>query len=730
MATNKKSKTYQRFLTRMESLAKTDEGKVLYDAFRNGQTTYLRLDRIESSSFDASWIKMIEDCLFDLGEIVKNPRLSTKTVSSIVPVELARKTNAESVQHLASHTQYIKEVDDYGNVIPKKILNIGHEDDLHTYENRFIATLIRRLVLFIEKRYEFVMRFAPLHNREVLRLKHKTLINGIEVEIESNVKVTSPKLDTDAQLTSRYAEKIAEIREYVLYYYSSPFMKQMKTEKNVRNPILQTNIIRKNPLYHHCYELYRFIESYESLGVDYKVQEDYSIFSDEEMANLDYALMAAYLSLDGQEHSFLTKRKEKTYKPKIRTSLDDEAFVYGPLTNGPIEFVRVDEDYRKYQESKIRKDLPLHPTKKEKEYFAEEYALKKEIKQEGIEQEKLLKRKKKEANAFEKEIQKILQERESARLELLRLEQEAINAEDYARLERIREEIRKQALLDKEEAKKRDLEEAKRIEEEKKAAEEARLEAEKQAEQARLEAERKALEAEEKAREEEERKAEEERRASEEARIAEEQDRLALETASLLSNALLAGRAEQNRLEEQAKAISLEEERQKEAKRIEEEKKAAEEARLKAEKKAEKARLEAERKALEAEEKARKEEEKKAEEERKALEAKRIEEEQKILEARLPQEEPASEEPIEEAIVQTKPKETLPEPPVGEPGFFNKLLKKHRVKIPGAFIVKTPYGYFVNEGVYSQQKNDSYIFDDFNLANDVKAELGGKVIKL
>ena len=40
-------------------------------------------------------------------------------------------------------------------------------------------------------------------------------------------------------------------------------MKKLKTEKDVHNPIIQTNIIRKNPLYHHCYEVYKFIERYE-----------------------------------------------------------------------------------------------------------------------------------------------------------------------------------------------------------------------------------------------------------------------------------------------------------------------------------------------------------------------------------------------------------------------------------------------------------------------------------
>ena len=158
-------------------------------------------------------------------------------------------------------------------------------------------------------------------------------------------------------------------------------MKALKTEKDVRNPIIQTNIIRKNPKYRHCYEVYRFIESYDKLGVNYKIDENYSLFKDEEINELNRTLFANYITLKGNSESKSSKKNTKVYKPKILTSLDDESFIYGPLFEGPIEFVRTDEGYQKYLDSKVRKDLPLHPTKKEKEYYSLEYEKKSENKE-------------------------------------------------------------------------------------------------------------------------------------------------------------------------------------------------------------------------------------------------------------------------------------------------------------------------------------------------------------
>ena len=257
----------------MKKIVRDSHAKEIYDSLSAGKNSYLRLDRLASSSFDKSWIETIEGCIFDLGDIIANPRQHTKIIGNLTPVELARKVTSESVQHLASHTQYIKEIDDYGNVIPSKILSMSSDDDLHTYENRFIATFVRRLYLFISKRYEFVSKFAELHNEEVLYFKNKSIVDGAEVEIETKIKVSYKKEDEETKINSSYVERIKQTRDYISYFYNSPFMKQMKNEKDVRNPIVQTNIIRKNPKYRHCYEVYRFIETYDRLGVDYKIDE-------------------------------------------------------------------------------------------------------------------------------------------------------------------------------------------------------------------------------------------------------------------------------------------------------------------------------------------------------------------------------------------------------------------------------------------------------------------------
>ena len=449
MKRNSLKQINKRYHADMKRIIKGERESDIFASLAHGKNSYLRLDRLESSSFDRRWIDMIEDVIFDLGDIIANPKLNTKVEGNLVPVELARKTNAESVQHLASHTQYIKEVDEYGNVIPSKLLSMVADDDIKTYENRFIATFVRRLVLFIEKRYEFVSKFAELHDEQVLYFKNKSTVDGDVVEIETKIKITHKSDDKISLESNAYVQKIKELRDYILYFYSSPFMKQLKTEKDVHNPIIQTNIIKKNPKYHHCYEVYRFIENYEHLGVNYRVDENYSLFDDEDLNELNRTLFANFITLKGKDRSKNAKTDSRVYKPRILTSMDDESFVYGPLLNGPIEFIRIDEPYQEYLNSKLRKDLPEHPTKQEKEYYKDEYDEIVENKQDEKQKELLLRRKEKELKNFEKEAARIEEEREKARLALLKKEKDLIKKEEDEMLEEARRAIIEESLLDK-----------------------------------------------------------------------------------------------------------------------------------------------------------------------------------------------------------------------------------------------------------------------------------------
>ena len=138
MAKNVNKKLYRSYASKSKALYNSKDGKDLFDIIASGRNKYLRLDRFESSAMDVSWIKQIEDCIDDLGDIVNNPKKTIQTLVEVVQVEKVKKIGVETVQHLSSHTQFIKTIDENGNVTPSKLLNIYNDDYYAIYENRFI----------------------------------------------------------------------------------------------------------------------------------------------------------------------------------------------------------------------------------------------------------------------------------------------------------------------------------------------------------------------------------------------------------------------------------------------------------------------------------------------------------------------------------------------------------------------------------------------------------------
>ena len=443
---SKYQKLQEKYLKKVGDFITTNKhANNLFRNFEIGQNKYIKSSRKETSNLETKWLSMIEDCLLDLGDIINNPKKTTKTETDIVPVELAKRTNDESIRHLASHTQYVKTVDKKGNVTPNKVLNISTEDEYMTYENRFIATLIKKLVLFVEKRYEYAIKFMPLKDVDVMMHKAEVVIDGSLVEIETKVRITKSAEKGNKNETFNYVKRIDEIRKYLLYYNNSDFMKIFKSDRLVHGQILQTNIIRKNPKYNKCYKLYRYIETYSSLGINYKVTETYADLTKDEIQEMNEVAFHSFLATGPTDPAKVKLAEQRVYTPRVLKTIDDDLFVYGELSNKPLIFVRADDEYFDQQKREAG-EVKRYVTKAEAEYQADAVKKRKKIEQDQERARALLKRKEKEAKDFAKTEDRLKVEEEKR-------QQAAIDKEEQERLavtskliESAREELKGSAL--------------------------------------------------------------------------------------------------------------------------------------------------------------------------------------------------------------------------------------------------------------------------------------------
>lgn len=426
-------KINKKVLKKVDALINNDKQTLnIYNALKNGKTSYFKENRKEDSYFDLSWIELIEETLPHLEKIVERPKLNTKVVRNVVPVELAKKIGSESVQHLASHAQFVKTIDKQGNIIPEKILNIGTEDEYLIYENRMVATLVRHLVLFLTKRYEYIVKYSPLTDVQTLFIKNESDVNDCHVEIETKVVCSRHARDNADVDIETYVKRIIYMKKLVETFNHTSFMQMFNKTRDVHLPLLKTNIIRKNPDYKSCARLLTFISGYDKVGISFVVREGYMELTPAEESYLCGLTLLNFLAVDPEPSEEQVVKKVKTYRPKFISNIDDELFAFNDYGIDP-EYVRVDKAYYEREEKIVNKTLRKTPTKEELKHRKEEYDKRKKLYEEEKRIELLKKRKEAEEKAMRKEIarqERIAEQKAKENEEKLRIARE--KAEEIA----------------------------------------------------------------------------------------------------------------------------------------------------------------------------------------------------------------------------------------------------------------------------------------------------------
>ena len=260
---------FDAYVEKLNAIMRSDE---FYQTFRRrlrASKPQLKLaKKSRTKQFETDWIEMIESCITNLDNIVRNPRKFIVIEEDIVDISLARAISTESVKHLAQHTNMIASVDKEGNVTPNKILNTTKEESFEIYENRFIYTLLKNLYNFITRRMDAIKKAYV--NDNILELDvdanfymgktrvfyNLELIGSLPSDVEQEIQGSDLKI----------VERVTKLQRIISDFLSSPFAKQMVNSAPVRPPITRTNVILKNPDFKKALVLWQFIESYSKMG--------------------------------------------------------------------------------------------------------------------------------------------------------------------------------------------------------------------------------------------------------------------------------------------------------------------------------------------------------------------------------------------------------------------------------------------------------------------------------
>jgi len=299
---------YKKLNTTFTGVNKQDEfAKVFMNILKSGNTSLYQKERRERRVFDDAWMTSVEAAIPVLDKVTRNPRENLKVVQQVVPVERAKKIDKDTIRHLASNTQFIKQVDAAGNVTPSKVLTSYYESDLGTYENRFLKTLVDKLFIFIEKRYDLMVK--KMHTEYVNYFTVKSELNwenaNIDYDITLKINQTLPEDEIDRKNQDLF-DRMTTLRTSITNFKMSNFMNQMKEFNPISPPIMKTNVIMKNPDFRTCYDLWLLMDSIDQIGFDIEVFERDIDFDPTYLDQVYNALMVLYATIgNSQKEEFI-----------------------------------------------------------------------------------------------------------------------------------------------------------------------------------------------------------------------------------------------------------------------------------------------------------------------------------------------------------------------------------------------------------------------------------------
>ena len=235
------------------------------------------------------WISKIEFYLPYLSAAISENRRFILNEGETLDIEKVRKVSKDSVYDLARHADKIRKINEDNEVEPKKLYIIEKNDDYSLYENRFLVFLLNMLKSFVSVRFDRI-KDAQSKREVITNLKNDDSMNveGLYFNFElHDIKHREFKIeDNDPNLGK--INRINAISAQVSRLCATELIKEVSKAPSIVEPIVKNNVIKNDPNFIKCYELYEFLKSYKDDGFERKSLNKSEALSDEGLKYFKY----------------------------------------------------------------------------------------------------------------------------------------------------------------------------------------------------------------------------------------------------------------------------------------------------------------------------------------------------------------------------------------------------------------------------------------------------------
>lgn len=298
---------------------------------------------------DMDWVVAIEETLPYIQKAIDEQRRFIKQVENVVRIEKAKKIGTDSVKHLAQHTSFIAKVED-GKVTPNKILTVEREESFAIYENRVLMTLIHKALMFVDDKYS-KMKDVPNDSYNNITMNRHLELNQQKLDfsvnyVNENHETMAEDLDVEDIESLSDFDRIRRIRQGLNECLATPLMKEIAKEPQVRPPLTQTNLLKKNPNFKKAVELWNFLDTYKKQGFEIVGEEYNGKMSEENKEDVYLAMEFQHFMMSITTNSALRKMLQEKYEEENAIA-EEEAMrpekVKEMVLKAQIEAVRKEE---------------------------------------------------------------------------------------------------------------------------------------------------------------------------------------------------------------------------------------------------------------------------------------------------------------------------------------------------------------------------------------------------
>lgn len=244
-----------------ELYADTNASKV--DSFKDKLSSTMNV-KIETTKpkTEIVWITKMEDTLEYLENILRAPTRLIINEEEVVKIEKIKKVTVESIKHLSKNAGFIEDIDENGDIKPGKLLNVFKEETFNTYENRFIYTLIQKMLIIIRKEKAKLQKEGKGDSKEFKKVEYTgNSYNGKNrVDIQLLISATtenSGRIDEVKEIIERI--KTLE-KNVIALTLTSTYQELEKARVSlITPPLRKNNVILKNVNFQYAAKLWDFL---------------------------------------------------------------------------------------------------------------------------------------------------------------------------------------------------------------------------------------------------------------------------------------------------------------------------------------------------------------------------------------------------------------------------------------------------------------------------------------